>query len=174
MAYQPLNHSVVSIDEEGFMEYWSADAPYALPKKGIQWAYKSDTSLYEFKKQKQSPDCLVFNHRYTHFATMGIRDRIVRIWDYKTAKVIRKYDESLDVAGEMQQAGTSHVQLDNMEFGRRVSNEQEIEKQISKSIDETPPSIHVKCLWDESDHFIIYPTLIGIKGISTFLEHVSI
>lgn len=166
MAYQPLNHSVVSIDEEGMMEYWSAEAPFGMPKKGVSWSYKSDTSLYDFKKQKQSPDCITFNHRYTHFATMGIKDRIVRVWDYSSGKVIRKYDESLQTAGEMQQAGTSHVALDNMEFGRRVANENDMERVMAKPISEAPPSVHVNCLWDESDHFLIYPTLIGIKGLS--------
>ena len=164
MAYQPLNQSVVSIDERGMMEYWSAEAPYTLPRKGVDWAYKSDTAMYEFVKQKQAPDCLTFNHRYTHFATMGIQDRIVRIWHYATGKVIRKYDESLQIASEMQQAGTSHVTLDNMEFGRRMANENDIEKSVIKATVETPSGIHVKCLWDESDHFILYPTLIGIKG----------
>lgn len=166
MAYNPLNRSVVSIDTRGMIEYWSADEPYSLPTKGVAWQYKSDTSLYDFVKQKTSPDCLTFNHAYTHFATMGVQDRIVRVWAYATAKVIRKYDESLQTTSEMQQAGTSLITLDNMEFGRRMANEKDIEKAVAQeNAAETPSGVHIKCIWDETDHFLLYPTVLGIKGI---------
>jgi hypothetical protein len=40
----------------------------------------------------------------------------------------REYDESLHVISEMQQAGTSIFKLDDMEFGRRLAVEKELEK----------------------------------------------
>jgi len=42
--------------------------------------------------------------------------------------MIRKYDESLTVISEMQQAGTAVYKLDSMEFGRRLAVEKEIDK----------------------------------------------
>jgi peptidylprolyl isomerase domain and WD repeat-containing protein 1 len=43
-------------------------------------------------------------------------------------KVFRKYDESLKTITEMQQAGTSIRKLDDMEFGRRLAVDKELEK----------------------------------------------
>ena len=64
--------------------------------------------------------------------SMGL-DRQVRIFKFATGKLFRKYDESLAVLSEMQQAGTSSLKLDDMEFGRRLAIEREIEKSELKS-----------------------------------------
>jgi peptidylprolyl isomerase domain and WD repeat-containing protein 1 len=53
MAYNPLEHTVVSIDAGGMVEYWVPDKSeeFGLPSNGaIDWKFKSDTDLYEFKK----------------------------------------------------------------------------------------------------------------------------
>jgi peptidylprolyl isomerase domain and WD repeat-containing protein 1 len=70
----------------------------------------------------------------------------------------RKYDESLQAIQEMQQAGTAVYKVDDMEFGRRLAVEREIEE------DEVACK-SMNAIWDESGNFILYPTLLGIKGI---------
>lgn len=69
----------------------------------------------------------------------------------------RRYDESLTAIQEMQQAGTSAHKLDDMEFGRRLAVEREIEKD---------PRVlaTISAAWDESGTMVMYPTLVGIKG----------
>ncbi|CAJ0636277.1 3972_t:CDS:2, partial [Entrophospora sp. SA101] len=67
----------------------------------------------------------------------------------------RKYDESLSVISEMQQAGTTIYKLDDMEFGRRLAVERELEKTLQAST--------MNAVFDESGNFIIYPTMLGIK-----------
>lgn len=69
----------------------------------------------------------------------------------------RKYDESLSAVQEMQQAGTAVYRVDDMEFGRRLALEREIEE------DEMACRI-MNAVWDESGNFVLYPTLLGIKG----------
>jgi peptidylprolyl isomerase domain and WD repeat-containing protein 1 len=71
--------------------------------------------------------------------------------------MIRKYDESLTAIQEMQQAGTAIHKVEDMEFGRRLAAERELEKD-EKSLRTMSIS------WDESGNFIIYPTLLGLKG----------
>jgi len=72
-------------------------------------------------------------------ASMGL-DRQVRIFKFATGKLYRKYDESLAVLSEMQQAGTSSLKLDDMEFGRRLAIEREIDKSDLKNrIDASTP-----------------------------------
>jgi peptidylprolyl isomerase domain and WD repeat-containing protein 1 len=59
---------------------------------------------------------------------MSFPDRQVRLFKFATGKMFREYDESLHVISEMQQAGTSIFKLDDMEFGRRLAVEKELEK----------------------------------------------
>ena len=87
----------------------------------------------------------------------SIKDRTIRVFNFLTGKLTRKYDESLNAASEMQQAGTAVYQLDDMELGRRLALESEIEQ------NEMAVST-MNAVFDESGNFIIYPTLLGIKG----------
>lgn len=72
--------------------------------------------------------------------------------------MIRKYDESLSTIQEMQQAGTAIHKVEDMEFGRRIAVERELEKDVKMLRT-------MSIVWDESNNFIIYPTLLGIKGV---------
>lgn len=55
----------------------------------------------------------------------------------------------------MQQAGTAVFRMDDMEFGRRLAVERELEK-VGAGIGGTA--------WDETGGFLLYPTMLGIKG----------
>jgi peptidylprolyl isomerase domain and WD repeat-containing protein 1 len=61
----------------------------------------------------------------------------------------------------MQQAGTAVYQLDDMDFGRRLALERELDR------DEAGPGGVLRtasAVWDESGNFLMYPTMLGIKG----------
>ena len=63
----------------------------------------------------------------------------------------------------MQQAGTAVYKLDDMDFGRRIAVERELER------DESGPGGALRtasAVWDESGNFVLYPTMLGIKGTS--------
>ena len=75
--------------------------------------------------------------------------------------MIRRYDESLEAIQEMQQAGTAAYRVEDMEFGRRLAVERELE------LPGTDGRVHGRwsnVIWDETGSFIIYPSLLGIKG----------
>lgn len=88
----------------------------------------------------------------------------MRIFDFATGKLYRTYDESLQTLEEMQQAGTALQKLEDVEFGRRLAVEREIENSGSKD----------KCnvIFDETGHFIIYGSMLGTKVISTYTNRV--
>ena len=165
MVFNEPYDCVVSADEAGMVEYWSPREPFSLPDNiaGL-WQYKSSTDLYDFKKTKSLPASLTFNPQYTHFVTTSVStDRQIRIFNFLTGKIHRKYDESLTAIQEMQQAASKNVEashggvkLDDMEFGRRLAVERELEKSESR--------FREKAVWDESGSFVLYPTLLGIKG----------
>lgn len=124
------------------------------------WSYKSSTDLYEFKKSKTAVTSLEISPSQSHFVTMSASDRQIRIFDLLSGKMTRKYDESLQAIQEMQQAGTAVYKVEDMEFGRRLAVEREIEADVTISR-------HMNAIWDESGNFILYPTLLGIKGMGT-------
>lgn len=73
----------------------------------------------------------------------------------------RKYDESLEAIQEMQQAGTAIYKVEDMEFGRRLAAERELELPGPDGI---VPGRWINAIWDESGAFVLYPTLLGVKG----------
>jgi peptidylprolyl isomerase domain and WD repeat-containing protein 1 len=61
----------------------------------------------------------------------------------------------------MQQAGTAVYRVEDMEFGRRLAMERELEL---PGPDGHVPGRWSNAVWDESGAFILYPSLLGIKG----------
>ena len=49
--YSARYNTVISADEQGFVEYWTPTEPFELPKNVPRlWSYKTETDLYDFKK----------------------------------------------------------------------------------------------------------------------------
>ena len=162
MAFNNEWGCVVSGDEGGMLEYWSPSNNYEKPE-GV-WKMKSSTNLFEFKKAKSAPVSINMSPSGSQFATYSFPDRKIRVFDFATGKLYRTYDESITTISEMQQAGTALVKLEDVEFGRRLGMEKELED----------PSIRAKVnvLFDESGHFIIYGSLLGTKVINTLTNRV--
>ncbi|KAI1793396.1 hypothetical protein LXA43DRAFT_241848 [Ganoderma leucocontextum] len=171
MTYSDRYDCVISADEGGFVEYWQPLEPFELPKNvhGM-WNYKSDTDLYEFKKSKSIPTCITLSPDSSQFVTFSLPDRQIRIFSFLSGKMTRKYDESLAAVQEMQQAGTAISKVEDMEFGRRLAVERELEL---PGPDDRVPGMWINAVWDESGSFVIYPTLLGIKFVNTVTNRVS-
>ncbi|KAI0699305.1 hypothetical protein C8T65DRAFT_581357 [Cerioporus squamosus] len=170
MTYSDKYDCVVSADEGGFVEYWQPSEPFELPKNahGL-WHYKSETDLYEFKKSKSVPTCITLSPDESHFVTFSLPDRQIRVFSFLSGKMTRKYDESLAAIQDMQQAGTAIYKVEDMEFGRRLAVERELEL---PGADDRIPGMWINAVWDESGSFVIYPTLLGIKVVNTVTNRV--
>jgi peptidylprolyl isomerase domain and WD repeat-containing protein 1 len=161
IAYTAKYDCVVSADEDGFVEYWQPSEPWGLPSVPGLWQYKSATDLYQFKKTKSIASSITFSPNSSQFVTMSLPSRAVHVFNFLTGKLTRTYDESLTAAAEMQQAGTAVFTLDDMDFGRRLATERALDTA------ESGPGGALRtanAVWDESGNFIIYPTMLGIKG----------
>ncbi|KAG6909126.1 hypothetical protein DXG01_001878 [Tephrocybe rancida] len=163
--------TVISADEGGFVEYWQPIEPFVLPKNvaGL-WSYKSETDLYEFKKAR------AFLIRFQPPLTSETKNRPspplhrqVRVFNFLSGKMTRKYDESLEAIQEMQQAGTAAYKVDDMEFGRRLAVERELEM---PGPDGHTPGRWSNAIWDETGSFILYPSLLGIKVLNVVTNRV--
>ena len=165
MQYNPKVDVIVSSDDTGMLEYWQLDEDvdqgFSQPKPPkVQWEFKSETDLYEFKKCKSFPTSLQFSPDYTKFVTFGFSDRQIRIFQFNTGKLLRKYDESLTAITQMQKSGVEAYTLDEMEFGRRLALDRDLERIKGGQ------SYTVNAVFDETGNFVIYPTLLGIKMVN--------
>ncbi|EER36916.1 peptidyl-prolyl cis-trans isomerase cypE [Histoplasma capsulatum H143] len=64
----------------------------------------------------------------------------------------------------MQQAGTALYKLEEIEFGRRIA--------IEKGLENPATMTKINVVFDESGHFVMYGSIIGIKCINTFTNRV--
>ena len=99
-----------------------------------------------------------------HFATFSFPDRKVRIFDVTSGKLFRSYDESISAATEMQQAGTALFALDDVEFGRRLATERELDQPALRR--------RVNVAWDETGSFVLYGSLLGAKTVNVLTNRV--
>ena len=162
IAYNNQYDCVVSADDNGMIEYWRPHGTYEKPDDVFQ--YKSSTDLFEFKKAKSLPTAITISPSGSQFATFSLPDRKVRIFDFATGKLYRTYDESLQTITDMQQAGTALQKLEDVEFGRRLAVERELENPAFKN--------RINVIYDESSNFIIYGSILGIKVINTLTNRV--
>ncbi|PWZ00398.1 hypothetical protein BCV70DRAFT_94770 [Testicularia cyperi] len=182
---------VISCDVSGFVEYWTPEEPFSAPspsKVPSIFEFKSGTDLFDFKKSKTVPSTLTVAPDGESFATFSIQDRQIRLFDFRSGKIRRRYDESLEAAQALQaqaaplptgsSAGNGatetlasiNFKLDEMEFGRRIAVERELD-----AVSATGPKAGLSnaasaALWnvlfDESCNFVIYTSLIGIKVVN--------
>lgn len=162
MAYNNEYDCVLSADEGGMVEYWRPDRNHEKPSN--VWEYKSSTDLFEFKKAKSLPASIVISPSCSHFATFSFPDRRVRIFDFASGKLYRSYDESIATIIDMQQAGTSLQKLEDVDFGRRLAVEREIENPALQN--------KINVIFDESSNFIMYGSILGVKVINTLTNRV--
>ena len=162
MAYNNGYDCAISIDDNGMIEYWSPGANYEKPDNLFK--FKSSTDLFEFKKAKSLPTSVTVSPSGTQFATFSLPDRKVRVFDFATGKLYRTYDESLSTISDMQQAGTALQKLEDVEFGRRLAVERELENPAFQN--------KINVIFDESNNFIIYGSILGAKVINTLTNRV--
>lgn len=215
IRYNEAFDYVISVDVSGMPECWTPREALdlATPEgKALQWKYKSDTDLLAFKRARSVPTALEFSPDGRFFSTFSLPDRVIRVFDFATAKLYRAYDESL-AASEADQAKWqakaaraaadrteakaraeaaglevppnppepgSHLPaalraaafpqpLDEMEFGRRIALERELDQTLLSSPSGVTSSSTglsaANVIFDETGNYILYPSLFGIKVV---------
>lgn len=162
MVFNDTYNCVISADENGMLEYWRPGGNYEKPDNVFE--YKSSTNLFDFKKAKSVPASITISPTGAQFATISFPDRKIRVFDFPTGKLYRTYDESLQTIEEMQQAGTALQTLEDVEFGRRLAIEREIESPALRN--------KLNVIFDETGHFILYGSILGTKVINTYTNRV--
>lgn len=154
LAYNEAMRSVVSADAKGTLHCWSAEAPFGAPT-GTKYRYKMDTDLFELAKKKSQPRSLAVSPNGRKFVVAS-HDSQIRVFDWASGKLKRQYDESPAVFEAASKQGT--LKMDSIDFGKRMAVEREL-----LGNNTAPPS---NAIFDETGHFILFPTMLGIKVIN--------
>ncbi|KAL2593824.1 hypothetical protein AAZV13_12G150700 [Glycine max] len=163
MKYNPVCDSVLSADAKGIIEYWSP-ATLQFPENVVDFKLKSDTNLFEIAKCKTSVSAIEVSPDGKQFSITS-PDRRIRVFWFSTGKLRRVYDESLEVAQDLQRSDAPLYRLEAIDFGRRMAVEKEIEK--------TESALLPNAVFDESSNFLIYATLLGIKIVNLHTNKVA-
>lgn len=153
---------VISADGGGMIEYWRPGGNYEKPDNVFK--FKSSTDLFAFKKAKSLPTSITISPSGQQFSTYSFPDRYVRIFDFATGKLYRTYDESIATVTDMQQAGTALQKLEDVEFGRRLAIERDLENPAFQN--------KINVIFDESSNFIMYGSILGTKVMNTLTNRV--
>lgn len=156
MKYNPLFDTVISVDAKGLIEYWSPTT-LKFPESEVKFRLKSDTDLFEIVKCKTSVSTMEVSPDGKQFSITS-PDRRIRVFWFRTGKLRRVYDESLEVAQDLQRSDAPMYRLEAIDFGRRMAVDKEIEK--------TESAPQPNAIFDESSNFLIYATLLGIKVVN--------
>lgn len=163
MKYNHAFDMVISVDAKGMIEYWYP-ATLKFPDKGVEFKFKTETNLYDLAKSKTSVSALEVSPDGKQFVTTS-PDRRIRVFWFLTGKLRRTYDESLEVAQDLQRSDAPLYRLDAIDFGRRMA----VEKEIEKTENVPQPN----AVFDESCNFLLYTTLLGIKIVNLHTNKVA-
>eukprot|EP01119_Soliformovum_irregulare_P009309 TRINITY_DN2253_c0_g2_i3.p1 TRINITY_DN2253_c0_g2~~TRINITY_DN2253_c0_g2_i3.p1 ORF type:complete len:398 (-),score=112.50 TRINITY_DN2253_c0_g2_i3:180-1373(-) len=189
LRYNPTYDACVSIDDKGGIEVWTVkDIPSSTVKAidddagsadsqkknlasfitppSVSWKLKSETDLYSLQMKKVIGLNVAISPNGEMMAILA-NDNSIRIFKFKTGKISKIYDESVDKAAQ-----SGKDQLEPMELGRRMTVEKDFAKlsstrTVHKDANEKSTNwwpYNPSLLFDDSSNFLFYPTLFGIKG----------
>ena len=173
MAFHSAFQCMISSDTKGMIEYWNVESGSTDDvhvTAGLEFTFKLDTGLYDLVKFKTQATSIAVSPDGSAFA-LTAQDKHVRVFDFASGKLRRKYDESLAVFEDAQAEGT--LKLDALDFGRRVAMEKELDASAchSETTTVTPAS---NVTFDASGKFILFPTLLGIKIINVVTNELKV
>ncbi|EPX71822.1 WD repeat containing cyclophilin family peptidyl- prolyl cis-trans isomerase Cyp9 [Schizosaccharomyces octosporus yFS286] len=152
---------MLSVDQGGMVEYWSPEEPFRKPNRPDMFELKSQTDLYVYKKSKSVPSSIQISPSGKYFSSISYPDWKVRVFDVKSGRIVLEFDEHpLDAAKKMEHAlvkedVNSLYFMNQVEFGRRLAIERDIERAgyLAGTI----------AIFDESESYIIYGSILGVK-----------
>jgi peptidylprolyl isomerase domain and WD repeat-containing protein 1 len=124
----------------------------------LKFEFKNETHLYELLKNQTFAISLSISGDCSMFVAVCDDGRL-RVFRFATCKMVRAYDESLEMFTAAQSdPNMADLHLDRFDFGRRVA----VEKEMRKS----PAQLYIHAIFDESCNFLIYTSLIGVKVVN--------
>ncbi|KAF5826791.1 hypothetical protein DUNSADRAFT_2058 [Dunaliella salina] len=165
-VYDVLNFDMIAMIRTPFVPgcvEWIFKRGEAQARLAISDFNSGDIYVYDARSGSSEP---IHIHKVDKsglkFVTVS-RDRRIRVFKFKTGKLMRAYDESLEAAHELQRSGHEAFVLEDIDFGRRLA----VEKELATAETAPPPN----AVFDESGNFLLYPSLLGIKVVNLVTNH---
>ena len=176
LALNHVHNVVLSVDTNGVIDYFSTATLASPGQPTVAFTSKLDTDLYTFHRLGVSVHTVAFSHSGALFVTTS-SDRLIRIFRFSTGRIVKQYDEGLAVVNERQMSDNPVYHLDSIDYGRRMAVEREYEKGVKVqsvgAVDTTAQQLTAlgplpvsNVVWDDSDTYIVYSTLVGIKVLN--------
>ena len=176
LAHNPIHNLVLSIDTSHAIDYFHTTTLAAPTAPTVTFTSRLDTDLYVFHRLGVVVWSVAFSHSGALFVTTS-SDRMVRVWRMSSGKVLKQYDEGLALVNERQMSDNPVYHLDSIDYGRRMAVEREYEKSLkvqsvaasdttAQQLTALGPLPVSNVVWDDSDTYILYSTLIGIKVLN--------
>ena len=175
MAYNGEYECVVSCDQSGGVEAWSADPEEEferLPiggdfsksmnndrRRELKFSAKFETDLYALEKAKTSATHVSFSKDGKRMVICA-RDMKIRVFNFTTCKLKAVFNEDLSAAEDAQRSGNEKYVLEDIDFGRRFASEKSLDEKLLDAFE------YPNAVFDETGNFLMYGTIIGIKVIN--------
>lgn len=156
LRFSPNYRTVISVDVEGNFRYWRlTETGFVLARpKLVHFESTEETDLKEFSQAKIRVHNISFTPNGDFFATTS-SDRKIRVFRFRSGKLLRVFDESLAAIEEQIAVESAENPQEAMNFARKMAFEKELDKN-SMTAYENP-------VFDESGTFILFPTMLGVK-----------
>jgi len=169
--YDPAFNVVISTDTKGMIEIWD-------PKMG---KFPEDRGDFTFRL-KMETDLFCLAKDKTHAWSMAISpdgetialvcaDLRVRVLDVSSGHLRRVYNESLEASSDLQRLGGEMLELGALDFGHRMAVERDVHRRWAAGGDDQAPL--PTCVFDESGHFLLFGSYVGIKVVNLVTNRVS-
>lgn len=166
---------------------------YGWPEQGgshgLAFEHKVDTHLFQMRMAKVAETgsrVAVWNIAIAprlsrggslppYFAVYG-SDLKLRVFRFRTCKVIRIYDEGLDAIGDLQRDDSARpperrkMGIDDFDFGQRLATERDLTDQLRGDVAGEKPSVS----FDASGHLLLYPSVFGIKVVNVLTNQLIV
>ena len=169
MAYNSEYECVVSCDQTGGVEAWSADPEEEFQRlpigvrnnsnRELKFTAKFETDLYALEKAKTSATHVAFSKDGKRMVICA-RDMKIRVFNFTTCKLKAVFNEDLSAAEDAQRSGNDKYVLEDIDFGRRFASEKSLDEKLLGAFE------YPNAVFDESGNFLMYGTLIGIKVVN--------
>lgn len=169
IEYNPIARALVTVDVKGNIEYIACDKEEMslmskeTHPKHITFELKLETDLFALAMNKETPLAMDLHcSPSSQKLAIATATNNVYVLDFKTGKLLRRYNESLDRIQQSFEAGKT-FDMDAIDFGRRLAIEQDYLSRLEESSLSVPVS---NVVFDASGNFILLPTLLGVKVIN--------